>query len=113
MPLPTAPDGVTLRSVAALRYTTRFCSSTWTIFGLKLAGFVVVDRAVGENDDHVAVGRQPGGGAVEHHRARAGGGLDHVGDQPLGVREIQHVDLFAGQQIGGLDQVRSMAMLPS
>ena len=68
-------------------------------------GLLLVHRAIGKDDDLVAGDTQPGGGTVEHDRTRAGGGLDHVCGYPLGVREVQHVDLFAGQQVGRLDQI--------
>ena len=85
--------------------TIRFCASTKTTCGTYVRASCVGQHAVGDEDDDVAGVHEVRGGAVDADLARARLAGDHVGRQAGAVGHVDHVDLLAGEQVGGVEQV--------
>ena len=71
--------------------------------GPELAGFFLLFKPVREDDDLVAFFAEPGGGSAQGDLAFFAD--DRVSFKAVAVVEVEHVDLFAGRQAGGLEQL--------
>src|SRR5690606_22896780 len=69
------------------------------------AGVGVAEHPVGDDDDEVAGVDVVGGGAVDLHLAAAALAGDDVGGEPRAVGDVDDVDLLAGQQVRGVEEV--------
>src|SRR5690606_12624764 len=62
---------------------------------------LVLVVGVGDQDHQVTARHQVGGGAVEADLAAPGGAGDGVGGQPVAVGDVEHVDPFVLEDVGG------------
>src|SRR5690606_27144612 len=70
------------------------------------AGVGVAEHAVGDEDDEVAGVDEVGGRAVDLDVAAPALAGDDVGGEPGAVGDVDDVDLLAGQEVCGVEQVR-------